>query len=51
MYRLYRICERFSQPVSYLDTLDRRDLVNLLAYDAIRQDEEIQIMTAMIPRI
>ena len=48
-YRLYRVCERFSQPISYLDTLDRQDLVKLLAYNDIREQEEIDVLKAMIP--
>lgn len=50
-YRLYRVCERFSQPPSFLETLDRQDLAKLLAFESIREYEEIEIAKAMIPRM
>ena len=47
-YQLYRICERFSQPASYVETLSRQDLIKLLAYNSIREQEETMMHQSMM---
>lgn len=45
-YLIYRVCERFGQPVSWFYTLPQEDQTNLVAYDEIRRQEEIEIINA-----
>ena len=44
-YQVYRICERFSQPISwYYGELARDDQINLLAYNSVREREEFEAL-------
>ena len=46
-YLMYRACERFGQPPCWFyESLSREDQVNVLAYDEIRRQEEIEIINA-----
>jgi hypothetical protein len=49
-YRLYRACERFGQPPEYLDSLDREAKMKLIGFESIREEEEIELATIMIPK-
>lgn len=49
-YRLLRVCERFGQPPEYLDKLDRQAKIQLLAYNDIRTEEEIELACITIPK-